>query len=217
LADQGRRNLLIVGASGFGREALTYVQKDNPLFNVKGFLDGRSNALDGYAREVGIVGDPLTYQPAPDEVFMVALGDPRQRFKYTAALRDVHDVDFATVVHPRASVASHTVIGRGCIVGPNVGISCDVTIGEFTCIQEYTVIGHDAVIGNWCQINAHCTIAGSAKIGHFVSIGPNCVITSDAVISDGVTVAPGSVVYGKIPPDITVLGNPARRFSARAE
>ena len=208
-----RRNLLIVGAGGFGREALGYVEDDNPLFKVKGFLDSRADALNATPRSVGIVGDPLTYQPQQDDVFMAALGDPQLRFKYTAALRDVHNVDFATVVHPRAYISRHTSLRRGCIIAPQVGISVDCQIGEFTCIQEYTVIGHDAQIGNWCQINSHCTIAGGARIGHFVTIHPNSVITSGALIGDGAIVGPGSVVMGRIPAGITVLGNPARRFS----
>lgn len=210
-----KRTLLIVGAGGFGREVLTYIQDDNPLFAVKGFLDGRRHALDGYGRDVGIVGDPMTYVPEPGDVFMAALGDPRQRFKYTETLRDRHHVDFATVIHARANVARHTHIRHGCIIAPNAGISCDVDIGEFTCIQEYTVIGHDAQIGNWCQINSHCTIAGGARIGNFVTIHPNCVITAGARIGDGVTVGAGSVVMGNVPAGITVLGNPARRFAFR--
>lgn len=210
-----RRNLLIVGAGGFGREALAYVEDDNPLFHVKGFLDSRADALSATPRSVGIVGDPLTYQPQPNDVFMAALGDPQLRFKYTAALRDVHNVDFATVVHPRANISRHTQLRRGCIIAPQVGISVDCQIGEFTCIQEYTVVGHDAQVGNWCQINSHCTIAGGARIGHFVTIHPNCVITNRAVIGDGAIVGPGSVVIGRIPAGITVLGNPATRFSFR--
>lgn len=210
-----RRNLLIVGAGGFGREVLGYIEDDNPLFQVKGFLDGRSHILDATPRSVGIVGDPLTYQPQSDEVFMAALGDPKMRFKFTAVLRDTHHVDFATVVHPRANVSRHACLRHGCIIAPQVGISVDTHIGEFTCIQEYTVIGHDAHIGNWCQINSHCTIAGGARIGDFVTIHPNSVVTSRAVIGDGAVVAPGSVVIGRIPAGITVLGNPARRFSFR--
>lgn len=211
-----RRAVLIVGAGGFGREVLSYIEDDNPLFRVKGFLDSRTDALEATPRDgVPIIGDPLTYEPDPSEAFMAALGDPRHRFHYTTALRDVHCADFATVVHPRARINRHARIRHGCIVAPHVGISVDVQVGEFTHIQEYTVIGHDAQIGNWCQINSHCTIAGGARIGNFVTIHPNCVVTSRAVIEDGVTVAPGSVVIGRIPAGLTVLGNPAKRFSFR--
>lgn len=210
-----RCNLLIVGAGGFGREVLGYIEDDNPIFHVKGFLDSRTHALDATPRSIGIVGDPLTYQPQPQEIFMAALGDPQLRFKFTATLRDIHHVDFVTVVHPRANISRHARMRHGCIIAPHVGISVDTHIGEFTCIQEYTVIGHDARIGNWCQINSHCTIAGGARIGDFVTIHPNSVITSRAVIGDGVIVGPGSVVMGRIPAGITVLGNPARRFEFR--
>ena len=146
--------------------------------------------------------------------FLAALGDPQERFKFTDELRR-QGVDFATVTHPRANVSKHAQIGRGALLGVGVGISVDTQIGEFTCTTEYTVIGHDAQIGNWCQINSHCTIAGRARIGNFVTIHPNCVVRKRAVIGDGVTVAPGSVVVGDIPPGMTVLGNPARRFSFR--
>jgi len=209
------RNLLIVGAGGFGREVLSYVEDDNPLFRPKGFLDSRSGVLDATPRSIGIVGDPLTYRPVEHDVFMAALGDPRARFDYTRVLREQHGADFATVVHPQAHLNRHATVGRGCIVAPRAGISVDVRIGDFSCIQEYTVIGHDARIGDFCQVNSHCTIAGGARIGDFVTIHPNCVITSGATVGDGVTVAAGSVVLGRIPPGITVLGNPARRFSFR--
>lgn len=207
------RNLLIVGAGGFGREVLGYIEDDNPLFNIKGFLDSRLEILDKTPRGVGIIGDPLNYIPEPDDVFMAAVGDPKQRHKFTSVLRDSHHADFATVIHPRANVSRHAKIMNGCIIAPQVGISVDTFIGEFSCIQEYTVIGHDAHVGNWCQINSHCTIAGGARIGNFVTIHPNSVITSNAVIGDGVIVGAGSVVIGKIPSGVTVMGNPARKFS----
>lgn len=211
-----RRSLLIVGAGGFGRETLSYVEDDNPIFDIKGFLDNRAHVLDDIDRSLPpILGDPLTYTPQPEDVFLAALGAPGKRFEYTAALRNVHDAIFPKLVHPAAHINRHARIQRGCIIGPRVSMAVDVQIGEFTHIQEYTAIGHDAQIGNWCQINSHNMIAGGARIGNFVTIHPNCVITSRAVIGDGVTVAPGSVVIGKIPAGITVLGNPARRFSFR--
>lgn len=210
------RQLLIVGAGGFGREVLAYVEDDNPLFEFKGFLDDRTDILAATPRERGVICSPHTYIPQQSDVFMAAIGDPKARAEYTRNLRERHNADFATVVHPQANVSRHARIGVGCIIAPRVGISVDTRIGHFTCIQEYAVIGHDAIIGNWCQINSHCTIAGGAKIGDYVTIHPNSVVTSGAVIGDGAVVASGSVVIGKIPSGVTVLGNPARKFEFRA-
>lgn len=205
--------LLIIGAGGFGREVLSYIEDDNPIFNIKGFLDNRFDILKNTPRNAKIIGDPLSYIPNSDEIFVVALGDPQKRFEYTKNLREIYFANFIRITHPTSNISRHARVSHGSIIAPRVGISVDVEIGEFTNIQEYTVIGHDAKIGNWCQINSHCTIAGGAKIGNFVTIHPNCVITNRAVIGDNVTVAAGSVVVGKIPDGITVLGNPAKKFS----
>jgi len=206
------KDLIIVGAGGLGRELLGYIESDNPIFTFKGFLDDRANILDKTPRSPGIIGTPDAFIPAPDQVFLAAIGDPHARYIYTQHLRDL-DVDFGQMVHPMAHLSNRSSIGRGVIIGPRAGISVDVKIGEFTYIQEYTVIGHDAVIGDWCQINSHCTLSGNCRIGNFVQIGPNCVISNGAVIEDNVTIAPGSVVYGRIKSGLTVLGNPARRFA----
>lgn len=206
------KDLLIVGAGGFGREVLSYIRDDNPIFAFKGFLDDRIDLFKEINSKDKIITAPDSYIPQPNDVFMAAIGDPRAREKYTRNLRENFQVDFVTVVHPKANVNRLAQIGLGCIIGPRSGLSVDIHIGNFTCIQEYTVIGHDTRIGNWCQINSHCTIAGNCQIGDFVTIHPNSVITSGSVIEDGVTVAPGSVVYGRIKSGITVLGNPARVF-----
>ena len=205
------KDLIIVGAGGFGRELLTYIESDNPIFQFKGFLDDRNNILDKTPRVPGIIGTPDTFVPGSNQVFMAAIGEPQARFKYTEHLRNI-EVDFGHMVHPMAHMSKSSSIGRGSIIGPRVGVSVDVHIGEFTCIQEYTVIGHDAVIGDWCQINSHCTLSGNCRIGNFVKIGPNCVVLNGAVVEDHVTIGPGSVVYGRIKTGMTVLGNPARRF-----
>jgi len=207
------KDLVVIGAGGFGRELLSYIEDDNPIFIFKGFLDDRyrfgSFASTGHM----VIGSPLTYVPARNDVFFVALGSPRERYAFSENLRDAHKGDFPSVIHPTARVSAHANLGnQGCIIGPRVGISVGVEIGCFTFVKELTVVGHDARIGNWCQINAHCTIAGGVTIGHFSIIHPNSVICRGAVIGERVVVAPGSVVYGRIPDGVTVLGNPARRF-----
>lgn len=209
-----KKQIIIIGAGGFGREALSYIQDGASPLKVKGFLDSRTNAFESIDRDLPkIIGDPLKHSPKEDEIFLVAIGNPRHRFNYTANLRDHYKAEFLTLIHPLHQINRHASMQHGCIIGPNVAVSVDVEIGNFTNIQQYTVIGHDAKIGNWCQINSHCMIAGGARIGNFVTIHPGSIITSRAVVGDGVTVGAGSVVIGKIPDGITVLGNPAKKFS----
>ena len=207
-----KQSLVIIGAGGFGREVLVYAA-DCGIFNLKGFLDSRSHILDGYDRgSLGIIGDPFTYEPEAGDVFVCALGNPAQRRKYAQPILDRGGV-FVTIQHPKSAMTIYSTLGQGCILAPHVGISCDVRIGNFVALNEYAIVGHDARIGDWCQINGHVTIAGGAEIGPLVTIHPNSVVLAGARIGEGVTVGAGSVVAGRIPAGVTVMGNPARRFS----
>lgn len=233
------KNLLIVGAGGFGREVLAWVT-DHPRNNVdwkfSGFLDNRAGILDGYAahpdelpaavtyepemkaqyrRELRLIGDPLAYAPRPDDVFLVAIGDPGPRRRYAEPLM-ARGAEFIPLVHGVARVATHVSLGRGSVIGPFASVSPDVRIGEFVSVNSYTGIAHDVSIGDWTEIDGHCLIAGRARIGSGVRIHGGAIVTPDAEIGDGATVGAGSVVFGRVPPGVTVIGNPARRFEFRA-
>ena len=205
------KKLIIIGAAGFARELMVYLD-DYSTLEVKGLLDTRTHLLDSYSPRRGkIIGSPFTYEPTENDVFICAVGDPAQRRRHAQPILDKGGV-FVNYLHPKSAMSSFSSIGLGCIFAPHAGISCDVTIGNFVCINEYAIIGHDAKIGDWCQINGHVTVAGGADIGRLVTIHPNSVILKGARIGEGVTVGAGSVVAGRIPPGVTVLGNPARRF-----
>jgi len=206
------KDYIIVGARGFGREIYAYLDFINHNdYRFKGFLDTNCTALEKFGVDLEIIGSPLDYLPSPNEYFIVALGNPSHRFTYSTSLRK-NKANFLTFIHPSSTVGARTTIESGSFISARVGISVDVNIGAFTCIQELTIIGHDAKIGNWCQINGGCVIEGGARIGNFVTIHANSVISSSAVIDDHAIIGSGSVVYGRIPKNVTVLGNPAKLF-----
>jgi sugar O-acyltransferase (sialic acid O-acetyltransferase NeuD family) len=206
------KDYIIVGARGFGREIYAYLDFINHNdIKFKGFLDTDQNALKKYNIELPILASPFDYVPDSNDYFIVALGNPSHRFAYSANLLKQR-ANFLTYSHPSSTIGARTTIGAGSFICARVGISVDIKIGSFTFIQELTIIGHDVVIGDWCQINGSCVIEGGARIGNFVTIHANSVINSSAVIGDYSVVGAGSVVYGRIPENITVMGNPARKF-----
>jgi sugar O-acyltransferase (sialic acid O-acetyltransferase NeuD family) len=229
------KSLVIIGASGFGREVLTWAMDDprhDVEFRVKGFLDTRRDLLDRFAkdphdlprsvphaeglktqyrRDLKIIGDPLTYQPVSDDIFLCAVGDPAARREYAAPIID-RGGEFAVLFHPRASVSAFLSIGRGSIIGRFVSISPDVTIGEFVTVNSYTALGHDVSVGDWCEIDGHCLIAGRVKIGQRVRVHGGATITPDVTIGDDAIVGAGSVVITHVPAGVTVFGNPAKKF-----
>ena len=230
------KQLLIIGAGGFGREVLM-MAIDNPAnglqWQIKGFLDSRKDILkafvpraeslpdameytqekrDRYRRDYPIIGDPITHVPATDEVFLCALGAPADRRKYAEPIL-AKGGEFIRLVHPLGAISTFASVGRGSIVGPYASLSPDSRVGKFVTISSYTALAHDVVIADWTEIGAHCLIAGGVSIGEGVRVNPGTVLTPGVRIGDGAVVAAGSVVFGDVPPGVTVLGNPARRFN----
>jgi sugar O-acyltransferase (sialic acid O-acetyltransferase NeuD family) len=229
------KNLIIIGAGGFGREVLM-MAVDNPCCNVdwtiKGFLDNRPGILDGfvqdankvayamdyseekrarYRRDYPVLGDPLTYVPQEGDVFLCALGDPAERRKYAAALIE-KGAEFIRLVHPLAAVSTFASIGLGSIIGAYVSLSPDCRIGQHVTISTYTAVAHDTTIADWVEIGAHCLIAGNVSISAGARIHPGSIITAKSRIGENAVVAAGSVVFKNVNANTTVLGNPARRF-----
>lgn len=230
------KRLLIVGAGAFGREVLAMSIENidcGTKWEVGGFLDSRKNILEQYSsdysklpfptpateetrtrykRDFDIVGDPLTYKISTNDVFICALGCPKERMKYTLQLLS-QGADFIRLIHFLAAPAAYSSIGPGSILNPHATLSPDCHIGRFVTVSNFTALAHDVRVGDWTAIGAHCLIAGGVNIGKGVQIHPGSIITSNTIIGDGVIVGAGSVVFGKIPENITVMGNPAKKFN----
>lgn len=204
--------VLIIGAGGWGREVLALLQADPAYgrkWTVKGFLDNRAHLLDGlnYA-STPVIGDPLTYAPGPQDLFVCALGDPHQREQYSRPLREAGGRFLR--IHAHALLGPRVQLGEGCLLSHLTQISPDVRIGDFVNIQTQTVVGHDVQIGDYAQIGAMVFIGGEAAIGHHAVIHPHATITAGMQIGEGATVGAGAVVVKNVPAGATVFGNPAR-------
>jgi hypothetical protein len=81
------KNLIIIGAGGFGREMFAAAREAvgyGEDFVIKGFLDGNPDALRGYAGYPAIIGTPETYEISDDDVFITALGSISARRRCAA-------------------------------------------------------------------------------------------------------------------------------------
>ena len=207
------KNLIIVGASGLGRVLLAQCRGDAACgrdWTVKGFLDDRGTILDGYNTGIAIIGDPLSYVPRPDDVFLVALGEPREKRRYAAPLLDrgARFVNLTTEI----TRGDNVVMGRGNIFEPKVYFASDIRVDDFVTIGALTIVGHDVHIGSFSHISSFVMIGGWADIGPGATIHPHTTILPKVRIGEGATVGAGSVVVRNVPAGSTVMGNPAKVF-----
>lgn len=203
--------VFIIGAGGWGREVLAQMQGDpacGTTWRIGGFLDNRSQILDGLGCDVPIVGSPETYEPQPHDHFVCAIGDPYARAAYARHLLE-KGARFISIL-TGAYLSPRVHIGQGSFLCHRVQLSPDVWLGDFTNIHASTMLGHDVRVGHYAQIGAMTFIGGGARIGDFANVHPHATILPSIRVGDGATVGAGAVVVKDVPDGATVFGNPAR-------
>lgn len=206
------RQLLIIGARGYGREVYNWTMdciSSGLDVTVKGFLDDDADVLSGFDNYPPIISSVEDYIPEENDVFLCALGDVKYR-KHYAEMILAKGGSFISVIHPTASVSQNFRIGKGCVVGRFCAISCDVELGDFVSISAHSVLGHDVRVGNYCHIGALSNLSGGVVLQDGVTIHPKADIIPHIIIESDAVVGTGSVVLRKVKTGTTVFGVPAK-------
>lgn len=208
------RNLLIIGARGYGREIYNLFldcKKDLGDVECKGYLDDKKDALDNFSGYPPIISSVEDYIPESNDVFICALGDPKWKKHYTEIIEKKGGT-FITLRHPTALISPNTKIGYGCIIGRYTYISCDIEIGNHVSIGVFSAIGHDVRIGNCNHLGAYTFMGGGSQISNGVTVHPRSNIHPGKKIGDNAIIGAGSIVIRNVPEGVTVYGNPAKKL-----
>ena len=183
--------LVIIGARAMRRETCSYARECG--MGVKGFLDSKTDALDGFTGYPPIFDSVENYTPEEDDVFVVALGESKPRREY-ASIIAAKGGRFISVIHPSAIIGDNVQIGEGCIVCPGAVIGNDAKIGNHCIIGVQSLVAHDCVLEDFVSISPGCHIAGGCKMGEGVFFGIHSAAVPKLVIGNDVFVGAGAVV-----------------------
>jgi sugar O-acyltransferase (sialic acid O-acetyltransferase NeuD family) len=209
--------LFIVGAGGFGREAAEAVRAINaakPAWNVLGFLDDDPSLAGAHVSGTPVVGAVAEALRRPDARVVVTTGRPGD---YASRRRLVDRLGlpiyrWATIVHPRASIASSTRVGPGSIVLAGAVATADVTIGAHVALMPQCVLTHDVVIGDFVTLASGVRLSGRVTVGEGAYIGAGAMVREYCSIGAGSLIGMGAVVLEDVPPGQVWVGVPARRL-----
>jgi sugar O-acyltransferase (sialic acid O-acetyltransferase NeuD family) len=206
------KDLIIIGARGLGREIYnlaTECHGYNIDWSIKGFLDDKFKALDDYPGYPPIIDSVESYKVKPNDIFVCALGDVNQKYKYVKIIKEKGGL-FLSLVHPASTIYHGTEYGEGFILFPYTIISCNIKIGDFVTIHPCSVLGHDIVLGDYCNLSPHSFLGGFVKTGNFTTIHPGAKIISGLQIGNNTIIGTGSVVIKNVLDNSTVFGSPAK-------
>ena len=138
-----------------------------------------------------------------------------------------HTVKFGenVTVWQFASILEGTEIGDDCVVGSGVWIGRNCVLGKGVRIQDKAHITNNAIIGDDVFIGPGVMTSddkyprvGNKEYQSFppiicdgASLGAGVILLPGVKIGKGAMVGAGAVVTRDVPPNLTVLGVPARQ------
>ena len=206
------KDLIIAGAGGFGREALSLAKtlnKIEPTWNIRGFINDIPDALDGVKCSHQIIGTIKDWIPSENEVFVMGVSSPAGKEKIASILKS-RGAKFITLIHPYAIVNEYVTMGEGCIINGRSSIGAGAVLGDFVNLAG-SLVGQDAIIGDFSTVTGYANIT-KAHLGKRVFVGSHAVILNKRKVGDDAYVCAGSIVFSNVKPGIKVFGNPAKKF-----
>jgi sugar O-acyltransferase (sialic acid O-acetyltransferase NeuD family) len=208
------KNLIIIGARGFGREVYDLAKQCagfNIEYRIKGFLDDKSESLETFDNYPKIISSVETYEVQENDVFICALGSIHWK-KYYIEIVLSKGGKFINLIHPSVIFNSNAKIGNGLIIFMYVNISNDCIVEDFVTIQGYVGLGHDTRIGKWSHLNAFCFTGGFVVLEEEVCLNTRATILPKVIVSKGATVGSSSLVIKNVKANTTVFGIPALKL-----
>ncbi len=208
------KEIIIVGAGGFGRELLQWIKDINKVekrWIIKGFIDDTEAPLKRFECDYQVIGKIVDWKPSENEVFACAIASPRDKEKVVTLLKEKGAI-FEKIIHPTAIIGDFNKIGEGFVAYPNSVVTVNTNIGDYVTLL-ISAIGHDAVIGDFSTISSYCDITGSVNIGKRVFLGSHVTIVPQRKIGNDAYLGAGSVVVTNIKENKKVMGNPARKIN----
>lgn len=211
----GIERVLVVGASGFGREALDVLEAMSAAgdrIEIVGVLDDRpseDNLTRLADRSVAYLGSiDLWLAEGEREVrFVLGIGSPEVRQRLVERLEAVGMQTF-TAVHPSATLGARTQLAPGVVVCAGAAISTNVRLGRQVHVNPNATIGHDSVLHDYVSVNPAATISGEVEIGRGTLVGAAATILQNLSVGERTVVGAGAVVTKSVPSNVVVKGVP---------
>lgn len=207
------KDIVIIGAGGFGREVKTIIDainKSNKTYNFLGFYDD-TIAKGTLINNFPILGNltELNDLKTTTEV-LIGVGDPIAKSKIISSLKNEY-LGFPTIIHPSVIISDDDVIiDNGCIICAGTIITCNIKIGKFVTLNLMCTVGHDTVIGDYSSFMPSVNISGEVHIEEKVYVGTGAKIINKLSIGTATIVGAGAVVSKSLPENCTAVGIPAK-------
>ena len=208
---KAKEKLVVFGAGGHAKVVIDIIEQQGS-YEIAGLLDDdirrKGSRFFGYT-VLGTRADLPDLRWAELRLAIVAIGDNAGRAA-VAALLAQQGWQFATAVHPCASIGRGVEIAPGCVVMAGCVVNADARLGAHAIINTGATIDHDCRIEDAVHIAPGCHLCGGVSVGRHSFLGAGTTVTPGVRIGNKVIVGAGSTVIRDIGDEAKVSGVPAR-------
>ncbi|OBW58440.1 transferase [Solibacillus silvestris] len=205
------KDIVIIGAGGFGRELAWLIEdinKQSSEWNIVGFVDDSEEIQNKVINGYKVVGNIEWLQNQQLNV-VCAIGDPILKKKIVEKLQDSKNT-YPVLIHPSVIYSRQVTFGEGSIICAANIITTNIKIGKHVIVNLDCTIGHDAKLGDYTTVLPSVNISGFVEAGQCVSIGTGSAVIQGVKIGENSIIGAGAVVVKDIPENCTAVGAPAK-------
>lgn len=209
------KKIVIIGASGFGREVVWLIGRINqvaPEWDLLGFLDDDTQKKGLMIGGYPILGNVLSAADYPDSYFVCAVGSANVREGIIGRISNMFKARYATLIDPSVLFSESVQIGEGSIICAQTILTVDITIGRHVIINLDCTVGHDTVISDFCTLYPNVNVSGNVQIGKYTELGTGMQIIQGKRIGTNCIVGAGATVVRDIDVPGIYAGVPAKRL-----
>lgn len=211
------KDIIIIGAGGFGREILWLIEdinassNCNEKWNVLGFVDDNLNGP--VIGKYNVIGN-INYLLNKSIAVFIAVADSKIKEAIYKRLIKTNLV-FPNLVHPSVIRSRYTKLGIGNVICAMTVVSTDVVVHNFVSINYGSTIGHDVIAENFVTILPGCRVSGNVRLKKKSMIGTGTQIIQGLTIGKDSIIGAGSVVISNIGSNIVAAGIPCKEIKKK--
>jgi sugar O-acyltransferase (sialic acid O-acetyltransferase NeuD family) len=212
-------NVLIYGASGFGREVawlLEELSKVDKSYNLLAFIDDDPSKWGKKLNDIPVISIRESSERYSDAFVVGGIGNPSIR-KVIIQKASESGFKFGTLIHPYAEYSTRVSVEEGTIICAGNILTTNIHIGKHVHINLDCTIGHDVIIGDYSTLAPGVHVSGWVHFGQrvYVGTGANIINGTEAnplILGDDVVIGAGACVTKSVPSQETWAGVPAKRI-----
>ena len=206
----GTERIVVIGGGGHGKVVVSTLLEAG--FHVSCVLDDGEQKWGSEILGVPVRG-PVKDAAQHGELGVLAVGRNEDRRHLAEAL----ELDWVTVIHPKAWVHPSVRLGAGTVVFAGAIIQPDTAVGRHVIVNTGALIDHDCEIGDFAHVAPGVRLAGAVRLGEGAFLGIGSCAIPRVKVGSWSTVGAGAAVVSDLPAGVVAVGVPARVLERKTD